>query len=80
MSSEIEQDAPPVGEEIHLPGPTLIPIVSALGISLMVVSTTLGLVFLIPGAILFLITTVLWLRDTRRAISELPEDHTQGHH
>ncbi len=32
----------PAGEEIHLPGPTLIPFVSAIGITLIVVGTTIN--------------------------------------
>ena len=27
------------------------------------------------GLILFVVTTVIWIRDTRRDIDELPEDH-----
>ena len=64
--SELEQDAPPVGEEIHLPGPTLIPFVCALGITLIVIGTTITIIFSIIGAILFIVSTVMWIRDTRR--------------
>jgi uncharacterized membrane protein YidH (DUF202 family) len=44
----------------------------------MVIGTTLGLLLIIIGALLFLGTTIRWIRDTRRDISELPESH--GHH
>jgi heme/copper-type cytochrome/quinol oxidase subunit 1 len=74
--SSVETDTPPVGEEIHLPGPSLIPLMSAIGITLMVVGTTLTLVFSIIGLIIFLVTTVMWIRDTRRDISELPDEHS----
>ena len=77
--SEIDENVPPVGEEIHLPGPTVLPFVNALGITLLVISTTLGLPFLIVGAILFLYSTGRWIADTRRDISHLPEDHSAGH-
>jgi hypothetical protein len=73
--SDVEQQAPPVGEEIHLPGPSVIPFVNALGITLIVIGTTITIVFLIAGAILFIITTVIWIRDTRREIDALPEEH-----
>ena len=36
-----EHPAPPAGEEIHLPGPSLIPILSAAGITLAVIGTTI---------------------------------------
>jgi hypothetical protein len=72
-----EHDTPPVGEEIHLPGPTFLPVACAAGITLMVIGTTINWFISIAGLILFLVTTAMWIRDTRRDISELPEDH--GH-
>lgn len=75
--SEPTSEAPPVGEEIHLPGPSLIPFLNAIGITLIVIGTTLGLFLSIIGAIIFLGTTIRWIRDTRRDIGELPESH--GH-
>ncbi len=73
--SELEQDAPPAGEEIHLPGPTLIPFVCALGITLIVIGTTITIIFCIIGALLFILSTGMWIRDTRRDIASLPEEH-----
>jgi hypothetical protein len=75
--SEVEQQAPPVGEEIHLPAPSLIPFVSAIGITLMVIGTTINWILTGIGAVIFVITTVMWIRDTRRDVAELPEEH--GH-
>jgi heme/copper-type cytochrome/quinol oxidase subunit 1 len=71
--SEVEQETPPVGEEIHLPAPTLIPFMSAIGITLMVIGTTIQWIFSIIGAVIFIVTTVIWIRDTRRDVSELPD-------
>jgi hypothetical protein len=73
--SSVEPNPPPVGEQIHLPGPSLIPLLSAIGITLIVIGTTLTLILSIVGLIIFLVTTVIWIRDTRRDISELPEEH-----
>jgi hypothetical protein len=70
-----EQDAPPVGEEIHLPGPSLLPLLCAIGITAMVIGTTLSWYISIAGLILFLVTTVRWISDTRRDIDDLPEEH-----
>jgi len=75
--SPLEPEVPPVGEEIHLPGPTIIPLLSAIAITLIVVGTTLGWIVSIIGLVLFVATTAVWIRDTRRDISDLPEDH--GH-
>jgi hypothetical protein len=70
-----EQEAPPVGEEIHLPGPTLIPFVSAIGITLIVIGTTINWLFTIIGGVIFVLTTIRWIRDTRRDVAALPEEH-----
>lgn len=74
MSVE-ERDAPPVGEEIHLPGPSLLPLLSAMSITAMVIGTTISWYLSIAGVILFVVTTVRWIADTRRDIDELPEEH-----
>jgi hypothetical protein len=73
--NELEQEAPPVGEEIHLPGPTLIPFLSAIGITLIVIGTTINVIFSIIGAVLFIVVTIRWINDTRRDIASLPEEH-----
>jgi hypothetical protein len=75
--SEHGPQNPPIGEEIHLPGPTYIPLVSAIGITCMVIGTTINWLITIVGAIIFLVSTVKWIRDTHHDISELPEEH--GH-
>lgn len=73
--SEVEQQAPPVGEEIHLPGPSLIPFLSAIGITLIVIGTTITWWLSAIGGIIFVLSTIRWVQDTRRDISELPEEH-----
>ncbi|ADB50332.1 hypothetical protein [Conexibacter woesei] len=77
-----EQTPPPVGEEIHLPGPTLLPFFNALGITVAIIGITTSIVVLIAGLLLFLYTTARWIADTRRDIAELPLEHSHGpdHH
>jgi hypothetical protein len=70
-----DQSPPPVGEEIHLPGPSLLPILNAAGITLAVIGITLGWVLVAVGVALFLVTTVKWIASTRRDISRLPPSH-----
>jgi hypothetical protein len=75
--SDVQQDAPPAGEEIHLPGPSLLPFAMAIGITLIVIGTTVFAPLpIIPGAIIFIYTLQRWIRDTRRDIAALPEEHT----
>jgi hypothetical protein len=71
-----EQTPPPVGEEIHLPGPSLLPILNAAGITLALIGITLGWVLCVVGGILFVVTTWKWIASTRRDIAQLPPDHS----
>jgi hypothetical protein len=73
--SAVDPETPPVGEEIHLPGPSLLPLLSAIGITLTIVGTTLTLIISAVGLIIVVVTTVIWIRDTRRDIEQLPEEH-----
>lgn len=71
-----EQTPPPAGEAIHLPGPSLLPILNAAGLTLAIIGVTLGWVLLAAGTILFLVTLVMWIVSTRRDIQHLPPDHS----
>lgn len=73
--TDLEPNTPPVGEEIHLPGPTILPVVNAVGITLIVIGTTIFWWISAVGAIIFLVSAAMWIRDTRRDIDELPEEH-----
>jgi hypothetical protein len=70
-----EQDAPPVGEQVHMPEPSIIPILNASGLALAIVGITLTPVLIVFGLVLFLVTAIKWARHTRRDIDELPLDH-----
>jgi hypothetical protein len=74
-SSEQPAPAPPAKEEIHLPGPTILPLMTAIAITLIVIGTTLTWGLSIAGGILLVVCVVRWIRDTRRDIAALPEDH-----
>jgi hypothetical protein len=75
MSGEFQREAPPVSEEIHLPGPSMIPFVNAIGITMIVIGTTLSWWISIVGLVIFVITAWRWVRDTRRDVEDLPETH-----
>jgi len=66
---------PPVGEEIHLPEPSLVPVLSALGVTLAVVGLVLSWAITLVGMVIVVLTTIRWIRDTRRDIQELPLEH-----
>ena len=72
--SRLEPDAPPVGEEIHLPGPSILPFLTAIGITLTLVGVTTFIEFTIIGGVLTIWCLVRWIKDTRHEIDELPLD------
>jgi hypothetical protein len=74
--SDVPEQAPPVGEEVHIPGPSILPFVTAIGITLMVIGTTINWIFSGIGLVIFIVAVGIWIRDTRRDINELPEEHT----
>jgi hypothetical protein len=76
--SEIDDNGlvPPVGEEIHMPAPSILPLLNAAALSLTIVSVTLSWVLVAVFGFLFLVTTIRWIADTRRDIAELPLDHS----
>jgi hypothetical protein len=70
--------APPVGEEVHMPAPSVLPLINAAALAMSIVSLTLSWWLVGAGLIVFIGTSVRWIRDVRRDISELPLDHS--HH
>jgi hypothetical protein len=74
-----EIDAPPVGEEIHMPEPSMLPILNAAGLALAIVGITISWVLTAGGGFLFLVTLVRWIRAATHEISELPAEHRATH-
>lgn len=72
--SPLEPEAPPAGEEIHLPGPSILPVLTAVGITLALVGVTTFIELTIAGGLLTLFCAARWIKDTRRDIDELPLD------
>ncbi len=68
-------EAPPAGEEIHLPGPTPIPALMAAGITTALIGVTTTWILSILGGILALVCLVVWIRNVRRDVEELPLEH-----
>jgi hypothetical protein len=73
--SPLDPDVPPAGEEIHLPGPSVQPLLLTFGITMGLLGVTIFFPFVIAGVLLVLFVIVRWIRDTRRDIDELPFEH-----
>ncbi len=70
--SPLDPQVPPTGEEIHLPGPSILPLLTSVGITLAVIGITLSLIFVIAGSLLTLVCLWRWIADTRHEVDELP--------
>jgi hypothetical protein len=73
--SPVDPKIPPVGEEIHLPGGSIQPLLLTVGITMALVGVTTSIVLVIAGGILSLSTLIRWIADTRRDMAELPVHH-----
>ena len=62
-------------EEIHLPDASYLPAVLAFGVSLVVIGIVLSWVVVAIGMIIFLVSLIRWIRQTREEMAELPLGH-----
>ena len=69
--------APPAGEQIHMPAPSLIPVINAAALALAIIGITITPIMVIGGLVVFFATAILWIRDARREMEDLPLEH--GH-
>ncbi len=72
--SPLDPEVPPVGEEIHLPGPSMLPVLTAVGITLALVGVTTFIEFSVVGVILTVVCIARWIKETGHEIEELPLD------
>jgi len=72
--SPLEPDTPPAGEDIHLPGPSVLPVLTALGITLTLIGLTTFVELSVIGGLLTIYCVVRWIKDTRHEVDQLPLD------
>jgi hypothetical protein len=70
--------APPVGEEVHMPAPSALPLINSAALAIAIISITLSWWLVGVAMLIFLGTTVRWVRDVKRDIADLPLEHS--HH
>jgi hypothetical protein len=73
--SPLDPEVPPTGQEIHLPGPSIQPILLAAFITVGLVGVTTTIILVVIGVVGALAVIARWIADTRRDISELPVEH-----
>ena len=73
--SAADEPVPPVSEEVHLPGPSILPLILAVGITLALIGITISKLLVVIGLLMTIPTIVIWVRTTRADIAELPPSH-----
>jgi hypothetical protein len=73
--SPLDRPVPPAGEDIHIPGPSVQPVLLAAGITTTLLGITISWILLVAGGLLTLGVLVAWIRDARRELDELPAEH-----
>jgi hypothetical protein len=62
-------------EEVHLPDPSYLPVLVALGTTLILVGIVVATFVVVIGAVILLSSLARWISSARREIAELPLDH-----
>jgi hypothetical protein len=77
MAERIEANGavPPAGEAIHLPGPSYLPVIVAVGTTIMLVGVVLSWFLFGLGVAITVVAIVRWVRQMRAEMAELPLEH-----
>jgi hypothetical protein len=76
MADELDGgQLPPPSEEVHLPEPSYLPALVALGITVALVGVILNWILCGIGVVIAVVAIVRWIRLTREEMAELPLEH-----
>jgi hypothetical protein len=70
--SPLDPETPPVGEEIHLPSPSVVPALTAIGITLTLIGLTTFIALTVIGGLLTIGCVISWVKTTRAEMEDLP--------
>jgi hypothetical protein len=79
QAAQVTYSVPPVGEEIHLPSGSVLPLITAIGVTLTLIGTTIWIGWSILGLIILVTAAGLWIRDVRHDIDALPDEPHHRH-
>jgi hypothetical protein len=75
MREPYESEATPVGEEVHMPAPSALPLINAAALAIAIVCVTFNWWIVAGAGLVFLGTSIKWIGDVRRDIADLPLEH-----
>jgi hypothetical protein len=73
--SPLDRPVPPAGEDIHIPGPSVQPLLLTAGITMALLGVTISVWLLIGGLILTVAVLFAWIRGARQEFEHLPAEH-----
>ncbi|WP_354697806.1 hypothetical protein DSM112329_03451 [Paraconexibacter sp. AEG42_29] len=73
--SDLEKPVPPSGEEIHLPGGSLHPLLLTVGVTATLLGVTSFKFLLVGGIILTVVVLFKWIQEARAEMASLPAHH-----
>ena len=76
--SPLDRPVPPAGEELHIPGGSIHPLLLAVGITTALLGITINVILLIAGLVLTVVVLVAWIRGARAEYEHLPLEHHVG--
>jgi hypothetical protein len=74
-AAQTEDQVPPPGEPIHLPGPSFLPVLVAFGAMVALVGVVLNWVVCGLGVAVMVVAIVRWISQVRAEIADLPLEH-----
>jgi hypothetical protein len=73
--SPLDRPVPPSGEELHIPGGSIQPLLLTVGITMALLGITISTILLVAGLVLTVAVLFVWIRDARAEYEHLPLDH-----
>ena len=70
-----DDQVPPPGEPIHLPGPSYLPVLVAFGLMIALVGVVLSWIIFGIGVAITVVATLRWIGQVREEMDDLPLEH-----
>ena len=75
MDPAARDTPPPPSEQLHLPGPSYLPALVALGTTIALVGVILAWALFAIGMAILVVALARWIREARAEMAELPLEH-----
>ena len=75
MDPQQREALPPPSEQLHLPDPSYLPALVALGTTIALAGVVLAWALFAIGMVILLVALARWIREARAEMSELPLEH-----